>query len=527
MEALIAMTMEPSANVTQNSAVSAGINLNTDVFDANPGLSAQLRRGALKNMQMVVDDDLFTTRQDGVVATIRSSEPGVVIIIPTGHECSTERVAQTEMSLQSIAEQIRRGFSHPVGVLISDNGLLAEHRDRIAQTAKRLGLNFHFVDAPAHSREEHNSQFALNAAIRELKGLAGDPASSRVWRADAVALLDDDAAFGPFSLRTMYETLVHHRDAVAVEGTGRASHDLRADFDSVMDEHPLPPDVETILDSARRMPALWRNGRLDLSSIVAFSGDVTLKTACLLLQRMVLEQVTRNGNDAFVRYPHGSFGDMALGASLARHGEIYQNPLADYMEQKSCLSSRICSQKLRWGRDHVHAFNDFVELGVVEPGIHVLEPVWSGGAYVWRQWTIPDTHSTGVVVAPAQLGRIAAFLERQLGTESKLPMEDPALAKEKLGVGVGVVKAILEKVAGEKRIAETLGGPQRQEIRHDLPSPWRVMPVHPRWGADALVSQLAGNIAGMGEIQELFPGEIPSRFVIGVRQYARWSKEPF
>jgi hypothetical protein len=438
----------------------------------------------------------------------------VAILVPSYHDKSKPRDRMIQTTLDSIAHQIHLGLKIPIKVVIADNGLLDSERANIADYAKGISRrcpSFSLEFADAHhggDRGKQNAAYARNMGLRHIFGRA-EQVRGEGLRGE-IALIDDDAAFLPGCLHSMFTALRGHPGAVASEGTAIGVSDLVADYQrNLQIATPIPSEAEIISGSCE-LPSLTGAHGVDLGSIVAFSGQIATKTACLLLARHAVERLTRNGEEIFVRFPHGSFEDMALGLGLSRLGKVVYSPSALYLDHVPEL--KVCMlQKSRWGRDHVIALNDFAVLEAINPGIHVLVPVRvKNEGFMWGQYTI-KSENTGVVINPGQLKSLIPVVEKlsEGGTFSPLG-ED--FAPQKISRGIKALQEVLK----QSRVPA-----DQVVLRPDLP-----LPVDPdgqaRFQPEHLACQLAGNLIGLQDLPTNDSNIFPSRFLFGVRQSASY-----
>lgn len=485
------------------------------------------------------------------IGKVTSRDKRVVMVMPTYDDPHKPRAELAEVAIESIRQQMGDGFQGPLTLVVADNGMSVSQRQRISAAAAMRGVDLHIADAlPVDNgdRRQRTAAYARNKALKEICELARH---DERFRGSSIALLDDDGAIGPGALDIMQDTMERF-GAAAV--TANATKTTELSFDRLRNfrEQVLAREQVDGLDALRTkasqgahvMPPMFGAHGVDMNSIVAFSGDVSTKTAFLLLRRASVDKLAKSGGP-FLSYPHGSFEDMLLGLSLTVDGPIVRQGGAHYLDQVSTDNRILFRQKSRWGRDHVLAVNDFKQVGNVLPGLHIMEPRrisvdigpnGSGASELrWMQWTIPASSlprpdMVGFVLSPSEIRRAAQHLRNVVESQpDEIPVFfGPDFNAEKLMRGLAIVQRILRTIDSHRRaLSETA-----VIIRSDLPIPMRDhYPDSLFQNSEderAAYAQLAGNLMGMIDLLDEessgqpISGNFPPAFLLGVRQNARW-----
>jgi hypothetical protein len=436
----------------------------------------------------------------------------VVVIIPT---YTAARSEQIDVAISSILHQAAILSSTLITIVIADNGLSLEDKNALRRRTEDaiqnqdVKVTLEIVDAhPSGVRSEapgyqRTAAYARNKAIDYIiRAAKSDPK----YRGD-IFLLDDDAALVGPSLPILHKALWDHPNRVAVVPTFIPTSDLSADWNALNQRHRTSPDLTHAVRKTRDLPQQFRGNEFDLGPVLAFSGDISTKTAALGISRTVINRLHSSHNMIFKVYPNGSFEDMAFGAVVSRQGLIAHNPAARCLDLVRQDPSSMMRQKVQWGRDHVQALSDFIDLGHFSDGIKVLEPITSteDDPY-WVQWSMPSKHR-GVVINPRQLlDTVFPTLRRQIerGVYDELGGD---FAKDALS---------RELVAAARIVHEIVNQPPRDfSARYDLGAPDLNAGLSgTRFAPEVSAYQLAGNLVGSRDVSTLDE----MRFVFGVRQ---------
>jgi hypothetical protein len=436
----------------------------------------------------------------------------VVVIIPT---YTADRSELIDVAISSILRQAAIPNSTHIMIVIADNGLLdgdknaLRRRTEAAIRSQDVKVTLDIVDAqPSGVRSEapgyqRTAAYARNKAIDYIMEAAkSDPK----YRGD-IFLLDDDAALVGPSLPILHKALWDNSNRVAVVPTFIQTLDLSADWNSLNQPHSTPPDFTWAVGRTRHLPQQFLGNEFDLGPVLAFSGDISTKTAALGISRTVINRLHSSHDMIFKVYPNGSFEDMAFGAVVSRQGVIAHNPAARCLDLVRQDPSSMMRQKVQWGRDHVQALSDFIDLGHFSGGIKVLEPITSTeDEPYWVQWSMPSLHR-GVVINPRQLlDTVFPTLKHQIagGAYGEL---GPDFAKEKLSRELVAAERIVHGIVCQR--------PRDVSVRHDLGVPdLNAELTGTRFAPEVSAYQLAGNLVGSRDVST----QDGMRFVFGVRQ---------
>jgi hypothetical protein len=428
--------------------------------------------------------------------------PGFVVIIPTFH--SQARLASLRVVLESIARQGRTG----------DVTLLVCHRDLPPSTIRELkdlasasGLVARFVEGMANVR---GAAQARNDALSWLARLRPtDPALRRSW----VVFCDDDAAMLPGTLDALEGTANEHAAlavvarSVAVDALTSASYGAACKGAPARDRAREKPHA---------LPNLWRQRTrqpgpgVDLASLIAFSGEIATKTACLLVRAELVLGWTRHLGKVFVGGPHGSGEDLMFSLAVTRHGKAWRHPGAVVLDLAPPTRKGLWAQRLRFGRDHAHLSSWFREAGWLTDGITILDPTSDG----WVEGQVAPSAGPGIIVNAPQLREVGARLYA-------LAREDVKSVELELPAG-----ASWNSIAkGCRHLMDTLrgidAGSGLWRERKDLPAATLAQGADStRWSTLSQMAQLAGNILGQAEAKE--SSESPAGFLYGLRQAVTW-----
>lgn len=453
----------------------------------------------------------FTPRQDTLqkllsvpaVETLgtRSTSPDTVVLLPIHDD--PHRYETAALTLRSLTRQTRMGNVH---VLIADNGISPDGRARLESTAEDLGLPMTMVSAHPEEDSQRSPAYARNQALSALRVLREQDVSLR----GPVLEIDSDNMALPYAVDHMRETLYSQPDAVAVSGTIIPTQHLS---EEAMAQVPEADPRENV---TRVLPNLWTaDGKVDVLPIVAFSSQVAGKTTGFLMDPDLVGTIMDYANEVYVAMPSKSAEDMIASTAFRRHGVIYHDPRARFLDEARESEQRERSQQLRWGRDHAVLVHDLQRLGLVQEGVQVLEP--HGGS--WVIWQLPGTEGmNGFVINPADIrntaGRVSAALRNGIAHEFT---SDQLVT---LDCGLDVLGKILDQVDQTR--------PQAQGIlRDDLPRPVIPDPDNPRFSTNAKNARLIGNLLGLSDIVDLErirqTHSLPPAFLFGGRQAASWS----
>jgi hypothetical protein len=436
----------------------------------------------------------------------------VVVIIPTYTAARRELI---DVAISSILHQAAIPGSTRITIVIADNGLLDEDKNALRKRTEaaiqnqNVKVTLEIVDAhPSGIRTEapgyqRTAAYARNKAIDYIMAAAkSDPK----YRGD-IFLLDDDAALVGPSLPILHKSLWDNPNRVAIVPTFIQARDLLADWNNLNQNHNGLSEFSRAVGKTRDLPQQFRGNEFDLGPVLAFSGDISTKTAALGISRAVINRLHNSHDMIFKVYPNGSFEDMAFGAVVSRQGVIAHNPAARCLDLVRQDPSSMMRQKVQWGRDHVQALSDFTDLGHFSAGIKVLEPIMSteDDSY-WVQWSMPSQHR-GVVINPRQLlETVFPTLEQQISVGAYGEL-GPDFAEEKLSRELKAAKGIVLDAVNRR--------PMDVRVRHDLGVPDVNAELSgTRFAPEVSAYQLAGNLVGSRDVST--PGEM--RFVFGVRQ---------
>lgn len=425
---------------------------------------------------------------------------GLTIVIPTYDE--EVRTRTLPLALRAVAAQRLPGS---LLVVVADNGMSARQRATVTETARSVGLDLHVVDARPSRDDQRSAPYARNVALREIRHRARhDPR----FRASQILLLDDDAAPLPGAIQAMDAARRAHHDAVAVIGVSRTVPTLDDDVFRRHAEHGLAEG------GALPMPSLYGTRGVDVGALVAFSGEVSTKSNCLLLDARVVFDLLDGAGDAFVAYPNGTVDDMILGAALNRRGTVVRARGAAVLDQEPAPGRGFRRQRSRFGRDHAILLSDLVQVGHAEhraQGIMVLEPSSIG----WSQHLLPAPGVTGVVIHPAELGPTLEHLSHMV-REGALQGFDPDYERGPLAEGLRIGSRVLAFIERQLDRSHVVARP-------DLPK-WVPLPDDPssRWSMDSRAAQLAGNLMGLHDIRSEAHDGLPQCFLLGGRQHVAW-----
>lgn len=442
---------------------------------------------------------------------VRQGSDHAVVVVPT---YTAKRRELIDTTVQSIIAQTQYSETPKLTLVVADNGLSdSERRDlrnriETMRADQRASLNVDFVDAhPSHPREaapafQRTAAFARNRAVSHI--LEASETDAR-FRGDLFCLDDDAALVGP-SLPILLRSLQQGENRQAVVPRFTASDDIRLDYSR---HSTSPVDISSAVGATRDLPPQFEGNTFDLSMAVAFSGDVSTKTAALAMSRDLIERAFEANKTVFKVYPHGSFEDMSFGSVASRLGKIAHNPVAECLDQARGDMDSLKSQKVQWGRDHVQALQDFAALKMLYPGITVLEPTFLRDHPVWVQWHIPSARQ-GVIINPSQLfNGVLPTLENQIR----------AGQYEHLGSDFEQSRMLAYLTTARDLVKEVMNTrPLGAKVRSELGKPdFGVAPEGSRFHVDVQAFQLAGNLVGMGDVNSNLQQK-DLKFVLGCRQ---------
>lgn len=511
-------------------------------------LRGPVRASVLSTGQLVVANVHEVAGSSSDVGAVVTHDPRIVMVMPTYNDLKKDRSALATVALESLRLQFVDGFRRPLTLVVADNGMSDEQRRCIVAEAQKRGIEIHIADARPQSKdrpEQRTAAYARNMALKEICGLASTDAR---FRGSSIALLDDDGALGPGAMRLMTDALDAESRAAAVTACATKVPDLTLE---VLDKFRaqvlsgVSGDVEALVSAgrgkAKLLPPLFGQHGVDMGAIVAFSGDISAKTAFLMLRRSAIEPLLDRGGP-FVTYPSGSFEDMLLGLSMSVQGRLVRQGAAKYLDQVSTDSRLLLPQKSRWGRDHVLAVNDLRLNGNILPGLHILEErrcseaggSGTGSSTRWVQWTVPAEdlpleEIAGFVVCPNEVERYASNLERLIDEK---PLEitqffGAEFTPDKLKRGLEVFSRISKIVRNFREQSSDYP----VTVRNDLPPPPRDHSpdsfVESPGCSRAGYAQMAGNLLGVVELMEKGyidkASQLPQAFIFGVRQHSNWT----
>jgi glycosyltransferase involved in cell wall biosynthesis len=432
--------------------------------------------------------------------------PDPLVIVPVHND---NRIPTLRHTFDSLAEQERlnSGFQ----VVVSDNGLTDEGVQEIHGIAEGLGLGLTIVNARPEKESQKNAAHARNQAFQTIASLAEQ--DSR-FRTNGVLLIDSDTALLPHALTELQQTYYRNPEVSAVQAVSVSAHDIGKEARvQYMSRHDIATGRE------QRLPKVYRDGEIDIASIVAFGSDIATKTCGVFVDRVAMAKM---GQKPFVQMPHGSAEDMVLAIGLGRHGDIYSNSRAQVLDLDRPNPSAIQAQRTNWGRDHAILFNDFVELKHIKPGIKIFEPI-NGQWVEWiipgsEEWKIPGSEEEenvyGVIVNPEQLKSTSQLVidAEKNGTLDTLTSRE----LRDVQIGISHLQTVISRIDS---VRDTV----QKTVRPELPTPVPPNPSSIRFSNESLTGLLVGNILGMCDEQELSEDALPKRMFYGVRQSASWS----
>ncbi len=454
-------------------------------------------------------DGALRPKAETTVEVLRDETPGTIVLIPLGLEPA--RISTIGHVIQAVSQQQSR---YPITLVMSDNGFTRDENLRAAVYAAldESGIQHRTVNAMFKRPDQRNPAYARNRGLEEIDSLAGEDEALRM---DSVLFVDSDVVMLPDSIDNLQETYASKR-ASAVIASSIAVNQL--DTDTIAHYSSLPAPEGRI----RRLPELMRGDQIDMGMIVAFSGDVATKTFSLLLKRDALKKIMDSGTyrDTMLVAPHGSAEDMILSLSLGNlkrngAGGIYHDPRARALDQARDTLDGVRKQRRMWGADHVILYKDFADLGLIQPGLRVLEP--SNGH--WQEWVVPGTEDMfGLIINPNQLKGIRRTLQHSIETEGFEAIAEST----KLDITEGHVQSGMYVIDRLVQYIDSVRGLTTPLVRTDLPRELPTDATKMRWSDHSRTGQLLGNIAGMHFIQDVKNGTIPKVILFGVRQNADW-----
>lgn len=425
---------------------------------------------------------------------IRERNPGVVVLIPIHTD---SRISTLQHTLKSVVDQ---GYMEKLNIVIADNGLSGNGREKIQEIARDLDLpQVSFADARPIDNSHKNPAYARNIGIRHIRELARIHPE---FRTDGVLLLDSDAALLPGGIKELENTYRKHEGTVAVTAVNIPVPTLEGNTYATYLRGTTAKGEEKLL------PKLYTNGNVNVESIVAFGSDVAIKTCGVFID----SQTVNSLKQPFVRMPHDSAEDMLISAALSSIGNIYHNPNAKVLDQTRTTLLQIRHQRRDWGQDHAVLYGDLVAMRLVPPGLKVIEPKDD----YWVEWRVPNSEGiTGLMINPNQLKKLAPELLSVLEKEGDEAF-GPIAERHKIEQGIALLTKITRHIDSMRKHVPAL-------VRSDLPIPKEPNSRETRFSPEALTGLLAGNILGMHEIQKIEPGVVPQTIFFGVRQAGAWS----
>lgn len=458
------------------------------------------------------------------VSCIREYIDNVVVIIPTYTAARRDLI---DTATQSVLMQTMFEGSPSITLVIADNGLSDdERRDlhrRTAAAVSDLGCNVCLAIVDAHPQGDRESApsyqrtaaFARNRAIKHV--ITASKTDSR-FRGD-VFLLDDDAALVGPSLLILHRSLWGQGDRQAVVPSFLPTKDLASDWRALNSESAGLSDVDKAVGVTRDLPNQFVDDTFDLSTVIALSGEVSTKTAALVVSRRLIDTLHEKNDMLFEVFPQGSFEDMAFGAVASRQGVIAHNAAARCLDLARPDPESLKRQKIQWGRDHVQALVDFNDLGLLYDGITIFEPgvdAQDQNKPIWVQRHVQSAHR-GVVINPRQLHATVLPVLRQQISQG---------VYDGMGQGFERLEMMRALESAESTIQALLSDQHMGSIkcvrRPELGSP--VVDdavVGTRFAPEVLAFQVAGNLVGIRDVNTR-GGAMPLRFVLGARQRTRY-----
>ncbi len=451
---------------------------------------------------------IFTQRQDALqrllsvptVETrgIRSVSPDTVVLLPIHHD--EHRYETAALTLKSLTQQTL-GQIH---VLMADNGMSPEGRAHLERVAEGYGLPLTVVSAHPKEDAHRSPAYARNTALTALRDLRREDPTLR----GPVLEIDSDNVALPNAVDYMRQTLYGMPDAVAVSGDIIPTQHIS---EEQLDEYAPPPNEEV----TRVLPNLWRNGNVDVLSIVAFSSQVAGKTTGFLLDPALVGTILDYANEVYITMPNKSAEDMIASAALRRHGVIYHDPRARFLDEARESDQQTRRQQIRWGRDHTLLVHDLQRLGLVPNGIQVLEPHGDR----WAIWELPHTEElSGFIINPTDVQATAKTVSHALSNGISHEFSQQELRT--LHAGLDVMGHVMTYVDTQRRHASI-------SFRNDLPSPVTPDENSPRFSKTARNARLIGNLLGLSDVTDVEKASrtatLPPAFLFGGRQAASWA----
>lgn len=455
----------------------------------------------------------------------RYSESVVVIPASGGSGRSQSLIS----SLISLSRQVY-GYEgqHVSKVFIGDNGLSRQQKQEISEVGQGLNVPICIVDALPTNNAERNAAHARNRAIRRL---VMESAFNESLRGD-VLLFDDDVAFQkPDALAALRAQMVQTRagEASQLVAIGIPTEEVEALTRNVLDTawSRRVYRSRNVCSSGALYPPIWDvDGHVEFSNMVAFGRECAAKTNALYVKRSVLHEVLSRVEQPFIVMPHGSFEDMWLNIGISRWGVLAKAAEVSVLDQVRVQEEELCRQQAKWARDHSIAAGDLAALNKLSVGFTVLEP--DGNSF--RQWGIPPLHTAqgvlayGVLVNPASLMQSIRFIE---GWRTTAPIADL--------IGADVDEERFTEVLQDFKdiVASVLSVPveQRQQREHTQGSfPERILSPGDddlpfiRFRPRVRAARLAGNIAGLIDVESALESPIAHRIFVGGTREPVWPR---
>lgn len=443
--------------------------------------------------------ELFHAKPRSVEQTLPAA-PGVNVVIPI----HSNRLDTFRLTIQSLSDQVFHNqhphavFSEgPVNLILANNGLAQEDLAVIEELTHEAGIPLYVVDAMPTEDHHKSAAYGRNQALSFLREqLFTNPE----LHLDSVLFLDSDSALLPGSLQAMYSSLKANPDTVAVTADVVPVDALTGDLYTRRSQRRLASDAPL-----RRLPRLINARGFDMNGMIAYSSQIAGKTNGLLLS-----------SDVVLDMPHHNFPllrsgeDMSFSAAITRHGHIVFDAQGAVLDQARQSEEQMFHQQLQWGRDHQVLLDHLVDLGLVEPGIHVLLP--KGNSH-WEEFVLPNSQDvTGFIVNPFEIQNVAAHLRTQL-EQGTLPLYEsaPTVLKD-----LDMLDTLLTRITTELPKLRPL-------MRDDLPRPDHYDdPSNPRQLSASKLGRLAGNLLGIDYINGSNYQGLPPKFAIGLRQPGVW-----
>lgn len=448
-----------------------------------------------------------------------------VCIIPS---CGgSERANSLISGLLSLSRQVYAHDEQALAkVFIADNGLSNSQRQLISEVGRDRQLSICIVDALPSRDEEKSAAYARNRAVSRL---VAEAAFNEGLRGD-VLFFDDDVAFQtPYSLATLCTQMMHPTAGYFPKplALGIPTDEVKSLTTDILNTAWQASALNSSHESpvAVAYPSIWDgDGCADFSSMIAFGRESAAKTNALLLRRSALEALLSRVSDPFIIMPNGSFEDMWLNLAISRLGVLAKADGVRVLDQVRTKEQELCIQQAKWARDHSIAAADLRSLGLMASGLTVLEP----HSESYREWRLAPVETPagvlahGVLVNPSSLLDSIRFLEKWRTTSPICKLIGADVDEERFPFALDELKFVVHTVLAtsleKSRSYEYRDGtfPTRRHSfdTDDLP----FIRFRPRVRA----ARLAGNIAGLLDVEASYKAPIAQRVFIGGTREPVW-----